>query len=125
MKVLLVDDHKGMRDFFGLEITNLGHEVVKAVDGNDATRKHFDAAGRVDTSFDAVVTDLQMPHMNGMELIAYLRLHNVKTPCLIHTAGSFGGDGGYEFVTFGSKNDPNHIEEFLRTVEAKKHEVAH
>ena len=44
-----------------------GFEVVEAMDGRDGLAK---AAG---SKFDLVVTDLNMPHMDGIQMIAAIR----------------------------------------------------
>ncbi len=66
-KILAVDDSKTMRDMVGFTLKAAGFEVVDAEDGKDALEKL--KGGKV----DAVVTDLNMPNMNGFELIRALR----------------------------------------------------
>jgi two-component system, chemotaxis family, chemotaxis protein CheY len=116
MKVLLVDDHRGMRDFFKEQIISLGHEVVEAVDGLDAITKLFGDANTADESIGAVITDLQMPQMNGEQLVDYLNKRGATTPCLLHTAGIVGEKHEYPFVTINLKTDPDHVENFLKAV---------
>jgi chemosensory pili system protein ChpA (sensor histidine kinase/response regulator) len=66
-RVLLVDDSISVRRFVGRMLTVGGFEVVTANDGAEAIAKV--AEGR----FDVVVTDLEMPRVNGYELIEDLR----------------------------------------------------
>jgi chemosensory pili system protein ChpA (sensor histidine kinase/response regulator) len=66
-RVLLVDDSISVRRFVGRMLTVGGFEVVTANDGAEAISKV--AEGR----FDVVVTDLEMPRVNGYELIEDLR----------------------------------------------------
>ena len=66
-KILIVDDSKSMRNMIEMTLVDQGHEVIEAEDGLDALSK---AEGH---SFDAIITDINMPNMNGIELITELR----------------------------------------------------
>jgi two-component system chemotaxis response regulator CheY len=56
-----------MRQLVKLTLSGAGYEVVEAADGEDALGKLRD------TSVDMVVTDLNMPRMDGLSLIRELR----------------------------------------------------
>lgn len=66
-RVLLVDDSISVRRFVGQMLEKAGFDVTTAADGADAV------ARVAESSFDVVVTDLEMPRMNGYELIDDLR----------------------------------------------------
>jgi chemosensory pili system protein ChpA (sensor histidine kinase/response regulator) len=66
-RVLLVDDSVSVRRFVGQMLEKAGFAVTTAVDGADALARLAEA------SFDVVVTDLEMPRVNGYELIDDLR----------------------------------------------------
>jgi chemosensory pili system protein ChpA (sensor histidine kinase/response regulator) len=66
-RVLLVDDSISVRRFVGQMLEKAGFEVTTAADGADAITRLADA------TFDVVVTDLEMPRVNGYELIDDLR----------------------------------------------------
>jgi chemosensory pili system protein ChpA (sensor histidine kinase/response regulator) len=66
-RVLLVDDSISVRRFVGQMLDKAGFEVTTAADGAEAISRLGDAA------FDVVVTDLEMPRVNGYELIDDLR----------------------------------------------------
>ncbi len=68
-KILFVDDSASMRQVVGMAINGAGYEVVTAVDGKDGAAK-LDQ-GR----YDAIITDLNMPNMNGIELIKVIKQH--------------------------------------------------
>lgn len=68
-RVLCVDDEPSIRDMLKLYLSSRGYEVEKAPDGRDAWEIIMAAPQR----FDAVVTDNQMPHMTGMDLVERLR----------------------------------------------------
>ncbi|MGB6376145.1 MAG: response regulator, partial [Syntrophobacteria bacterium] len=65
--VLCVDDDPGIRELLHEIITRLGHRMITAVDGIDALEKL--AADH----FDIVITDINMPRMDGIELIKRIK----------------------------------------------------
>lgn len=66
-KILAVDDSKTMREMVSFTLKSAGYEVMEAEDGQAALSALN--GGKV----DAVITDLNMPNMNGFELIRALR----------------------------------------------------
>ena len=80
-KILAVDDSRSMREMVLFTLESAGHDVTEAEDGVQA----LDIAKN--TEFDAVVTDLNMPNMDGLTLVGELRgLPQFKfTPILILT----------------------------------------
>jgi two-component system chemotaxis response regulator CheY len=84
---LVVDDSRTMRQMVAFTLTNAGFTVIEAEDGKDAVNK-VSAAG--DVKLDIVVTDLNMPEMDGITLIKELRkLTTFKfTPILMLTTES-------------------------------------
>ena len=84
MKVLLVDDSKTMRDMLMLTLTDAGYEVIQAVDGEDGVNV------LKDQSVDVVITDINMPKMDGYGVIRNLRANPVHkgTPILVLTTES-------------------------------------
>lgn len=70
-KILLVDDSATMLTSMGQLIGDLGHNVVTAESGEAALGKIGSVRG-----FDLMITDFNMPGMNGAELIVAAR----KTP---------------------------------------------
>lgn len=85
--ILAVDDSASMRQMVSFTLKGAGHDVVEAVDGVDALSKA--KSGRA----DLVLTDVNMPNMDGISLIKELRqLPDYKfTPMLMLTTES-GGD---------------------------------
>lgn len=67
-KILAVDDSKTMRDMVSFTLKNAGFEVTEAEDGKDALRVL--AGGN---KFDLIITDLNMPNMDGFALIDAVR----------------------------------------------------
>lgn len=66
-KVLAVDDSKTMREMVSFTLKGAGYDVIEAEDGKAALAMLGGA------TVDAVITDLNMPNMNGFELIRALR----------------------------------------------------
>lgn len=66
-RVLLVDDSISVRRFVGQMLEKAGFEVTTAADGADAVSRLGES------SFDVLVTDLEMPRVNGYELIDDVR----------------------------------------------------
>ena len=83
-KILAVDDSASMRQMVTFTLKGAGHEVVGASDGVEALAK------AKTTTFDLVVSDVNMPNMDGLTLIAELRkLPAFKfTPMLMLTTES-------------------------------------
>jgi two-component system chemotaxis response regulator CheY len=65
--ILIVDDSSSMRQLVSFTLKDAGYAVVEAADGKDALAK---AAG---AKIDMVITDLNMPEMDGLELIRRLK----------------------------------------------------
>ena len=65
--IATVDDSASVRQMVTFTLTNAGYEVIEAVDGQDALTKL--KGSRV----HMVLTDLNMPNLNGIELIRALR----------------------------------------------------
>ena len=98
-KVLVVDDKQMMRDSVGATLQRAGLTVVAASDGEQALSlmgKHRPAA---------VLTDLKMPEMDGLELLGKLRQVDDTVPVVLMTAyGSVNDavramkDGAFDFI---------------------------
>jgi chemosensory pili system protein ChpA (sensor histidine kinase/response regulator) len=65
--VMLVDVSVSIRKFVGQMLEKAGFQVVTAIDGHDALEQ------LVERTVDVVVTDLEMPRINGYALIEDLR----------------------------------------------------
>lgn len=64
---LIVDDSASMRQLISFTVNDAGYEAVTAENGKDALAKL--AGGKI----DLVITDLNMPEMDGISLIRELR----------------------------------------------------
>jgi DNA-binding NtrC family response regulator len=99
-KVLVVDDKELMRDSVAAILSRKGHAVVTAPDARAALARIADKRP------ECVVTDLQMPGMNGLELLEEIRKIDAELPVVFMTA--FGSvetavdamrKGAFDYVT--------------------------
>ena len=76
--VLLVDDEPGVLFTLSELLTERGHRVIESRSGDDALRKLDEA--------DAVLTDLAMPGMDGLELVSHIVQRDPTLPVILLTA---------------------------------------
>ncbi len=83
-RILVVDDSTTMRQMVSFTLAEAGHEVTEAP---DAIKALAEAKAR---KFDLVITDVNMPGMNGIDLVKTLRqVPECKfTPILVLTTES-------------------------------------
>jgi CheY-like chemotaxis protein len=81
-RVLVVDDEESLVKVVGAVFTRLGHQYVSAAHGVDALNRF--GQGR----FDAVVTDIVMPHMDGITLTRELLKQAPGLPIMVMTGYS-------------------------------------
>ena len=65
-KILAVDDSASMRQAIGMALRPAGYDVIEASDGLDGKLKLAEPV-------DMVITDLNMPRMDGIEFIKHIR----------------------------------------------------
>ena len=99
-RILVVDDKELMRDSVAAILSRKGHTVVTAADGSAALARIADKRP------ECIVTDLQMPGMNGLELLEQIRKIDAELPVVFMTA--FGSvetaveamkKGAFDYVT--------------------------
>lgn len=80
-RILAVDDSPSMRDMVRIALTSAGFEVIQATDGDEALRLARER------NFDLVLSDVNMPNMDGIALIRALRAESAyrHTPILMLT----------------------------------------
>ncbi len=78
-RVLVVDDEKPLRDFVRRNLEVRGYKVEVAENG-------LQALGLIKNhSFDLVILDLMMPHMDGLETTRHIRVNSL-VPIIVLTA---------------------------------------
>jgi two-component system, OmpR family, response regulator MprA len=80
MRILVVDDERPLRDVLRRALTLAGYEVRLAVDGLEGLAEADHAAP------DAVVLDIGMPGLDGLEVCRRLRVGGNRVPILMLTA---------------------------------------
>ena len=85
--ILIVDDSNAIRQSVGFILEQSGYQVVQAVDGADGVKKLEGG------TFDLVVSDINMPNMDGIALTKHIRNspRHKFTPVLILTTESQAG----------------------------------
>lgn len=79
-KILLVDDEEGIQLLYQEEFQDEGYEVISAFTGEEAMDKF-----RAETP-DLVILDIQMPGMNGIEVLRQMKMIAPNLPVILSTA---------------------------------------
>jgi two-component system chemotaxis response regulator CheY len=87
-RILTIDDSKTIRDMLMLTLVEAGFDVIQAVDGQDG----LDVLAKEETEVDVIITDINMPRMDGYEVIRNLRRDPAykSKPILVLTTESDG-----------------------------------
>jgi two-component system chemotaxis sensor kinase CheA len=96
LRILFVEDTVFFRRAVGLVLEKEGHEVILAEDGREA----LDRLEKTPNAFDLVISDIEMPKMNGFELAEAVRAN----PILAHLP----------LLALSSRADHRHTERGLR-----------
>jgi two-component system, NtrC family, response regulator HydG len=99
-RILVVDDRESMRDSVATTLARKGHAIVTAANGKAALAK------LAERPCDAVITDLEMPEMNGLGLLDEIRRIDEQLPVVLMTAyGTVDSavsamkSGAYDYIT--------------------------
>ena len=79
-RVLIVEDDINQRALYEEELSDEGYEILTASDGREALKLAEEERP------DLVVTDVNMPVMDGLDLISRLFEFDRSIPIVIHTA---------------------------------------
>ncbi|CAG1770116.1 partial Regulatory protein AtoC, partial [uncultured bacterium] len=79
-KILVVDDEEIIRESVSFILSKEGYEVTEAENGRVAHEKLLDGY------YDLVITDLEMPQMNGLQLMEVISRFTVAIPVIVVTA---------------------------------------
>src|SRR4051812_41341755 len=80
VRVLVVDDHLAMAEMVSEGLIERGYDVVAVGTGREGMRRLTSEA------FDALVTDLRMPDVGGLELLAEAKRGAPERPVIVMTA---------------------------------------
>ncbi|MDO8262896.1 MAG: response regulator [Gallionella sp.] len=81
-KILVVDDEEEVRKTIRLQLKGTGLEVVEAEDGKKGIEL-LDAENVI--TVDAILCDVRMPNINGVEAVAYFRREYPHIPVIVLT----------------------------------------
>ena len=97
-RILLVDDDEDARALMARALRGMGHQVIEAADGAEALRLDLG-------TFDAVLTDVQMPAVGGREVLAAVGRASRAIPVVVFTgfatpegAIDLIADGAYDYL---------------------------
>jgi DNA-binding NtrC family response regulator len=98
--ILLVDDDESLRRITEYNLREDGYQVTTAPDGRTALQRFQDGP------VDLVITDVRMPEMDGVELLAHLKAMQPDLPVIVLTAhGTIGSAveamkvGAFDYLT--------------------------
>ena len=81
--ILLIDDEPMVTDICELMLKELGHEVLKAHSGSEGIEIYEANRSRI----DLIISDFNMPAMNGQEVVERLRIRGHQVRVLLSTGG--------------------------------------
>lgn len=100
MKILIVEDRPATRRMLVETLADEGYSTVAVGDGDEAVKRIRRE------SFDLIITDLQLPGRNGLEVLAASRENDLYAPVILMTAhGTVENavaamkEGAYDFLT--------------------------
>jgi two-component system response regulator HydG len=99
-RLLIVDDHDAMREGMAVILAKQGHQVATARGGREGLQAYLQRP------FDAVISDLKMDDLDGIELLKRIRAHDADAVVMVVTAhGSIEAavdamrEGACDFIT--------------------------
>ncbi len=106
IRILVVDDELSMREFLSILLEREGYDVTVAASAQEALRIMESAL------FDLVLSDVNMPGLSGIELLASIKEKSPETAVLMLTAFSAADQaveamklGAYDYVCKPFKNE--------------------
>jgi len=101
-KILIVDDEEPVRKTIQLQLKGTGMEVLEAEDGEKGIAL-LDSQNALDVS--AIICDVRMPKINGVEAVAYFRREYPAIPVIVLTgfpdaklATEFMKEGAFDYL---------------------------
>jgi len=111
-RILVVDDDEGIRDLLRMHLTSAGYEVQVAADAI--------AAGYIvlQAPPDLIITDVNMPHMDGFEFVAALKadISLPRIPVIFLTSVDDGDSRSRELGAVGYVTKPVRADRLLSLV---------
>ncbi|MHC5009713.1 MAG: sigma-54-dependent transcriptional regulator [Planctomycetota bacterium] len=117
-RILVIDDEESLRHALGKGLTRAGYSATEAATGREGVDQ-FAAGG-----FDAVLTDLRLPDLGGLDLVAIFTEMDADVPVVVMT-GYGSVDTALEAMRRGAKDyvqKPFSVEDVIRVLERAIHE---
>jgi CheY-like chemotaxis protein len=111
-RILVVDDDESIRELLRMHLTSAGYEVEVAADAIVAGYKVLKAPP------DLIITDVNMPHMDGFEFVAALKADTAlpRIPVIFLTSMEDGDSRGRELGAVGYVTKPVRSDRLLSLV---------
>lgn len=116
-RILVVDDEPSIRKSIRLALLQAGYEVVEAADGQEAITAIRD--GDNPLMVDAILCDIRMPRINGIDAILFFRAQFPSIPVIVLT-GYPDCDLAISLMKLGARDyllKPITKQDLLRTLE--------
>ncbi len=94
-QILLIEDRANQRQLYQEELSDEGYEVLTASNGSEGLElfeKHHP---------DAVIVDILLPGINGIEVIEKMVARNPQLPIIVHSAYS---SPSHDFITWFARS---------------------
>jgi DNA-binding response OmpR family regulator len=85
-RVLVVEDDGHMRRLMAATLERCGYQVVEAEDGVDLLGWIGELMSNSTDTFDAIVSDVNLPDLTAIEVLAALRARDSQVPIILVTA---------------------------------------
>lgn len=89
-RILIVDDSDVTLRILNMIFVREGWDVVTASDGLEAVDR------AKESEFDALLTDIDMPRMNGFELVRHIGVEQPNLPVLVMSGGPYRGAAAFD-----------------------------
>ncbi|HER62933.1 MAG TPA: sigma-54-dependent Fis family transcriptional regulator [Desulfobacteraceae bacterium] len=117
--ILIVDDELSMREFLKILLEKDGHTVEMASDASSGLKL------AADNEFDLVISDIRMPGLSGLEMLAELKKNQPDLPVIMITAFASPEDavnamknGAFDYITKPFKVDE--IKQVIKSATTRK-----
>jgi CheY-like chemotaxis protein len=113
-RIIIVDDEEAVRRVMEKILTAAGYDCITASDGMDAIEKLSRQ------NVDLILLDMNMPNMNGVEFLKYIRVKNITHAPVLMASGSSDPEQrieSYQLGVYDYIKKPEQNEVLLRRIE--------
>ncbi|MBI3873656.1 MAG: response regulator, partial [Arcobacter sp.] len=86
LTILYVEDDDAIRNSLGNILKKIFKDVITCVDGKDGISNYDLYTQKMDVVFDAIISDINMPNLNGLEMVKEIRERDSEIPVVMTTA---------------------------------------